>query len=64
MNNEHFWGNADENGVRPCVKDGCTVRVADSFRIWQRKPRAPWRQQHRELIPDCKGVLKTTERKP
>lgn len=52
----HRWGYPDADGVRACAKPGCTVRVADSYRRWQRKPGAHWRDQLRELIPDCAGA--------
>lgn len=56
MAGHHRWGNQDDDGVRACNKAGCTVRVADHFRWWQRKKGAHWRAQHRELIPECKGT--------
>lgn len=59
MKGEHMWGNPDFAGARACVKDGCTIRVADSFRYWQRKKGGHWRVQSRELIPECAGTLKT-----
>lgn len=52
---EHRWGNEDAAGARACTYHGCTVRVADSFRWWQRKKGGRWRNQMRELIPPCTG---------
>lgn len=64
MSGGHLWGYPDADGARPCLKEGCTVRTARSFSIWQRKRGGHWRRQDRELIPDCKGTLETTETKP
>ncbi|NTX54829.1 hypothetical protein [Myxococcus sp. CA039A] len=52
----HLWGNPDADGVRACKNQGCTIRVVDSFRAWQRKMGAHWRRQDRELIPECTGI--------
>lgn len=55
MAKEHFWGDPNENGERPCLNDGCTIRVAQAFSWWQRKKGGHWRRQDRELIPECAG---------
>jgi len=55
---QHRWGNPDKEGVRACNLEGCTVRTARSFGLWQIKPRAPWRATHRELIPPCTSKAK------
>lgn len=55
MSAEYVWGNLDDLGARACNKDGCTVRVWNAFRYWQRRKGLKWNPTHRELIPDCAG---------
>jgi hypothetical protein len=52
----HRWGNPDKEGVRACNKEGCTVRTARTYAVWQKKAGGHWRMTARELIPDCQGV--------
>lgn len=55
MSTEHVWGNPDGRGARGCNKAGCTVRVWDAFRYWQRRKGLKWNFTHRTLIPVCCG---------
>lgn len=51
----HMWGTADGRGVRACLRDGCTIRTADHYRRWQRKPGALWTGWLEAPIPECQG---------
>lgn len=51
----HRWSNPDADGVRACNNDGCTLRTADSFRMWQQKKGARWQRWDRALFPECNG---------
>lgn len=40
-------------GVMKCSREGCEVRRVPLGGIWQRKKRAPWRSEAREMMHAC-----------
>ena len=62
---EHFWGEPNSDGVRACVRHGCTVRVANHYRVWQRKKGGHWRlTENGHPIPECAGAKLAETPKP
>lgn len=51
----HRWGNPDVRGIRACNNAGCTVRVRDSFRQWQKAPGTPWKTWMEYVDERCTG---------
>ena len=55
----HRWGEPDKDGVRACLRDGCTVRVGASCaqgEFWQLKKGGHWHHPERRQLPPCTGT--------
>lgn len=51
---EHRWGEQDKDGVRACMRGGCTV--VRTSHAWQEKPGYTWFHFRKFAMPDCTGA--------